>query len=447
MSAVGFVQVPGDKRQFVAGLSWKVEDRNPSAKRVRALAADRGRWACRRRTVNGGFQVGFCEIPSPAKKGGFTSLAAAIADARREPWLGIFQVSEDLFWYIAVRDNQSILPDGDLLGSADDIRDARAAHASLGDWNFVDGDVGTLAEMLADRKGNWPIVDSRHRPWLKPTIAATCVLVVGGGGVLAFKKHERDVLIQQQMAQQQRMALAAALAAKQPKPAPVLPWTQLASSTDFFSACQAAFSRTPLSQVGWVLTRVEFDQSPGGSVVQKTVWQRAGGTDVMTPQGVLSNDGDSVQDSTTIATGLPLFSGDALETGDALRRAVRSVGQALGFPMQLSLSSPPPAQPNPPANSRSGNHPPPPPPWLQGQASMKMPASPWAMGLGAVLDRIPGLRITSVVWDGQDWAISGPVYSANAIHFSMGPQETGPHLVAPPSPVPASNPSGVVHVE
>ncbi len=443
MNQAGFVQIPGDKRQFVVGLSWKVEDKNPSAKRVRALAAERGRWICRRKTMHGSFQVGFCDIEHPAKRGSMTSLAAAMANAKPEPWLGIFRLGEDLYWYIAVRDNQSILPDGDLLGSQEQIKEARARHTGLGDWNFCDGDIDTIVEMLGGNKASWLVTDSHHRPWVKPTVAATCVLVIGGGGLLAAKKHEHDVLVQRQIAIQRQAALDAAMAAKQPKPTPILPWTQLASSTSFFQACAAAFSNTPLSDAGWILTRWECDQSPGGSVAVKTAWERAGGDTLDTPIGMLSNHGNTIQGGASAVTRLAAFAGPPLLQGNVAERVIRAIGQNLDMPMQLTMPRPEAA----PAVQTSGSKPPPPPPWLQGSVVLKVPAPPWSLGIGPYLDLVPGLRMTSVAWDGQFWALSGQSYTANQIRLQPPPQPDGPHAITPITNLSAINPPGVVHVD
>ena len=416
MSEGRIIALPGDKRKFVVGMSWKHEDRQPSGSAMRAAAKDRGRWVCKRRTSMGSYQLGFCNLEKSKKKQALFSLGALVADAKPEPWLGIFDLGNGLHWYIAVRDNQEILPDGDFVGTPEDIAEARDRHASLGDWTYMDGDLKTILDLVSARKARFLIVDSQAKPWLAPTVASGLLVVFGLGGTLLWKKHEQQMLMDRQMAMARQAALQAALEAKKPKPAPILPWTQIASSTDYFASCARLFSNEPLSDHGWIMTNWACRQNPGGSVSTTLSWQRAGGTDLQTPDGALTNNGDTVQSAVPSLERLAVFAGPPLLSRDTAERVIRSLSQSFGVPLALTMASPMPAPAKPGEKPQVA----PPQPWAQWTVGFKLPAAPWALGLGPTFDAIPGLRFNSLVWDGRSWALAGVMYVATPEMQSAG---------------------------
>ena len=338
MSVARVIQLPGDKRRLVVGMRWRHEDRAPAAKALRAAAKERGRWVCRRRTSMGSHQTGFASLELGRKAVAMQSLGALVADAKPEPWLGIFDLGDGLYWYIAVRDNQEILPDGDVIGNRDDIEDARARHASFGGWEYVDGDAGTVLSLISGSKRSFPVVDSEARPWLAPAVGGASLLLVSAAGLTLWHRHEQAVAQQRQEALARQQALRAAMAARVPKAAVILPWTQLASAADFLQTCGRAFDATPLAQDGWVLSAWDCLQAPGGQTTVDRTWRRVGGTDLRTPAGLLSADGNTVRTSLPLARPLPPGAG-AILASDPAERAVRGMAQTLGLPLSLTSSA------------------------------------------------------------------------------------------------------------
>ena len=442
MSAARVIQLPGDKRRLVVGMRWRHEDRPPAAKALRAAAKERGRWVCRRRTSAGSHQTGFGALSLGRKPGSMQSLAALVADAKREPWLGIFDLGDGLYWYIAVRDNQEILPDGDVIGNADDIADARARHASFGGWDYVDGDAGAVLSLIRSSKRSFPVVDSEDRPWMVPAVGGSAVVLAAAAGVVLWHRHEQAVALQRQDMLARQQALRAAMTAKAPKPVVILPWTQLASAADFLQTCGQAFDATPLAQDGWVLSAWDCSQEPGGQVTSDLTWTRMGGTDLRTPDGLLSTDGDTVRKVLPLASHLFPDAG-AILGPDPAERAIRGMSQVLRLPLTLTSSAP-----DRPATALPGALPLARPkvdadPWTIWAVGIELPAAPWAFGMQQPSDAVPGLRWTRVAWDGAKWTLSGSMYVNRAT--SAPPSTAVAPVRAMPAPMSSNLPSGAPH--
>lgn len=444
MSESRIIQLPGDKRRFVVGMGWRHEDRQPSGRTLRAAAKDRGRWVCKRRTSMGSYQTGFCALEMGKKKVPMQSLAALVADAKPEPWLGIFDLGNDVYWYIAVRDNQEILHDGDLIGGPEEIAKIRERHASLGEWSYVDGTAEDILKLIVASKTSIPVFDSQARPWLAPTVGVGIAIAASLAGTALWHRHEAQVELDRQMAMARQRAIEQAMQARMPKPAPVLPWTQLASASDFLRACGTAFARTPLAQDGWVLSSWSCQQNPGGTGSVSTSWARMGGNDLNTPAGTLTNNGDTVQGTVSLSSMLKPDSGPLLQRGPA-ERSIRSMAQSMALQLALSMTLPSVQQPTKTAADQGKA--PPAPPWATWTVGVAVPAPPWALGMQGPSDSIPGLRWTRVNWDGSQWTLSGSMYVVN--QSSPGGQPTPRQLDVPamPSPQHAPSPGAVVHVQ
>ncbi|MHB1669379.1 MAG: type 4b pilus protein PilO2 [Thiomonas sp.] len=443
MSAARVIQLPGDKRKLVVGMRWRHEDRAPAAKALRVAAKERGRWVCRRRTSMGSHQTGFASLELGRKAAAMQSLGALMADAKPEPWLGIFDLGDELYWYIAVRDNQEILPDGDVIGNRDDIEEARARHASFGGWEYVDGDAGAVLNLISDSKRSFPVVDSEARPWLAPAVGGAALLLVSAAGFMLWHHHEQAVAQQRQEALARQQALQAAMAARVPKAAAILPWTQLASAADFLQTCGRAFDATPLAQDGWVLSAWDCVQAPGGQATVDRTWTRMGGTDLRTPDGVLSADGNTVKTSLRLARPLPPGAG-AILASDPAERAIRGMAQTLG--LSLSLTSP---AADPPSAGLPGAAPvvrqkTPAGPWTIRSVGIELPAPPWALGMQQPSDAVPGLRWTRIAWGGAGWSLAGSLYvgrpQLQPQFQTAGASVSESRMGMPPLPAPSAMP-------
>ncbi|MDA8254973.1 MAG: type 4b pilus protein PilO2 [Betaproteobacteria bacterium] len=409
MSAARIIQLPCDKRKLVVGMRWRHEDRAPTTKALRGAAKERGRWVCRRRTSMGSHQTGFASLELGRKAVAMQSLGALVADAKPEPWLGIFDLGDGLYWYIAVRDNQEILPDGDVIGNRDDIEEARARHASFGGWEYVDGDADAVLSLISGSKRSFPVLDSESRPWRAPAVGGASLLLVSAAGLMLWHRHEQAVAQQRQEALARQQALRAAMAARVPKAAAILPWTQLASAADFLQACGRAFDATPLAQDGWVLSAWDCLQGPGGQTTVDRTWSRMGGTDLRTQAGVLSADGNTVRASLPLARPLPPGAG-AILASDPAERAIRGMAQTLGLPMSLTSSASQQRPTGLPGAAPVAQQKIPADPWTIWSVGIELPAPPWALGMQQPSDAVPGLRWTRIAWDGAGWTLAGSLY-------------------------------------
>jgi hypothetical protein len=164
------------------------------------------------RVTDEAIQAGFCapvgDVVRPKK---LASLAAMLADAEQQPWLGVFEIQPDLYWYIAVRDHYAILPGGDVVGTEEEIRRARAEHAGFGGWTFVEGDLAKLTELIGEVKAKRTPVHSLSVSRIDPVptaiaVAVAALLVVGiGFGQHAYKHHKLQLA---RLELQRRMAHA-----------------------------------------------------------------------------------------------------------------------------------------------------------------------------------------------------------------------------------------------
>ncbi len=75
------------------------------------------------------------------------SLASAVANAKKEPWCGYFKAEEDLYWYIAVRDNQAIISEA--IGTEEEIKKIFEDNLSLGwDDRFENGTEEDIVNLI-----------------------------------------------------------------------------------------------------------------------------------------------------------------------------------------------------------------------------------------------------------------------------------------------------------
>lgn len=249
------------------------------------------------------------------------SLAARLASAVAEPWFGVFDLGHGQYWYIAVRDGYSIMPDGDLVGSREEVDAAHEVHSGFNDWRQVEGDLGTLEELLAkiatqEDEGvipKTPLVPIRslgsgltvgsglgldlgsrlgihlRLSWLTAILTLGVVSVAGGTWYWQRLQEEQR---QAQQAAQVKAAQAAQLANRALAP------LAFALPNLWLTSCQATIFALPLTAHAWQLTQVSCVNE--SALVQ---WKIAPGATVKErPPGVLNSDASQISDS------IPLFS-------------------------------------------------------------------------------------------------------------------------------------------
>ncbi|MDD2859893.1 MAG: type 4b pilus protein PilO2 [Acidiphilium sp.] len=378
-------------RQWIAGLVWRSFADRPKLAELREDAKDLGaHWVAVRGTSQV-IQAGFCPAVESDRPKRIFSLAAAIAQSQEQPWLGIYQLSDDLWWYLAVRDGQAVLPDGDVVGSYETILEARQRHENYADWKYLKGTLGEdLLPILEAARGSDALVPVRSvepvSPWrvILPGIAA---MLVVAGGVWLWHRHVEAV-------ERHRMeALAAERARILAEQKAVSPLLSSPSPDQWLAACAAAIGPVNVSDDGWVNAGIAC-----GATSATVTWKRdTGATVAQRPSGALSGDGNSVVQSIAWPA-LPHGADDAqgLVASD---NALYALLQPLGVQAQISA---PPAPPRLPGSTDTTK----PPPIPAQSVAFTLPVAPFGIGF----DQVPGLRLTFLLRKPDGWSIQGMIY-------------------------------------
>lgn len=448
------IELPGDKRRFLAGMRWSTHESRPSRKKMLDIAANEGWWVAQRRGQSI-IQSGYCHpLDGIRNPKGLLSIAGMIAEAKPEPWLGIFDLGNQMYWYVAVRDNNGILPDGDVVGTYDEVSAARAAAAGLGSWTYVDGGLSELATMLhgsGKPAAPVPIRDIRRRPWVGPVVASA---VIGGatiGGMWAWHAHEAQEAHDRAVAMARERAMIAAMQAKKTAQV-VLPWTREPSPSAFLAACGRLVGELPVSEDGWLLSTVDCRAAGSDAVAQAHWLLGAGATTAAMPFGTLSQDGKQVDGEPMTARLTEDRDGRAEGAQKALR-ALYAVAQPLGISVSVTAEKADgdgPAAGALPGGKAVPVENPERKPWQTMEIFMKTNLPVLSLdGLGARLDAIPGFRLSSVsakgagpaaaegaasASGGGSWEMAGKLYVSRVFMPPAGLPSAGP--VAHPASLP-----------
>ncbi|MEY2341443.1 type 4b pilus protein PilO2 [Acidithiobacillus sp. IBUN Pt1247-S3] len=409
------IQIPGEKRRFLAGMYWRHEDRYPSHKALLDGARGRDFWVAVRRTKMRSIQSGFCEpamdpvtgMDSRTNKpisGKVYSLAGALAEVLEEPWLGIFDLGNGLYWYIAVRENYEILPDGDVIGDFDTVDRARRGHASYGEWsNLLDGGIDELAELV--RKSRKPplLRDVRRKPWVTPVLFGAGAVAIGSavmGGLYFYNQHEAQIEAQKRIAVAHRIAIERAMDAK--KAAANVPWRRTPVPSALVSHCLQALSTVPVSKSGWVLHRVQCvaQPSPAGAWRETAAWAIGpGATTLHHPQGILASSGKAITEGIVGQGKLIVPATAGVASASIAQAQLYGIAQLLGikvriFPIVSPAGKALPGQQKATAQKGRAHH-----PWNTFGVMMQCPL-PVLQEAAGLLDTVPGLRLSTVIVQG-----------------------------------------------
>jgi len=408
MSAAQIVTI--GKNRYLAGMIWHSFDENPDKANLRAeaerLSAD---WYALRpvstEVIQAGFAAAPANTPRPDK---LISLAAIAAGIMQEPWLGIYEISEDLYWYVAVRDGYTILPDGDVIGTRAEVEEARNRHIGYDGWQFeVDSKLDDLIEHIDN-------VKKSKNTYSKPVYIKALhgipipfkTIFIGLGIVLAIAACAYLWTLYQDKKAVELAALRAqqaALAAQKPvpPPPPVPPSASLvrAMPDEWLDACRASIGPTPLSLYGWDLAAVTCTASSAS-----LDWKRSELASIDSrPDGVLSPDGNLV--SGTVPIAIKQESKDnRVKFGDA-RLIMQSWSQKRWLNVQMTTSGKPEA-PLLPGATPAAPAAPVVVPEQEVSFSFSLPFPP----SGMQFDSIPGVRLTSIKFSGDTWEITGSLY-------------------------------------
>lgn len=378
------------KRKWLAGMDWASYETMPSKDDLHEDAVRlNANWSVLRKSQDC-IQAGFAPALEGIKPVNLYSLAAMLADSRKQPWLGMFEIAPDLWWFIAVRDHHAILPKGDVLGTQQEIVQARDAISGFQDWNYEGGDLTALEKMIDEVEARpTPVKSLESSPALNKILVAVGILGVAAAAGGYWWQQEQE-------AAEQRAAMAllrAQLENSQAAPATPSAVTNFAFPTVLLQACGDALHR-PISEFGWLIGNASCNSESA-----TISWTRQDGATIETrPPGVLSADGEFVTETISLA-GARTSSDDRIALNDAWERLL-SWAQAAGFKV-TSTAIAQPAAPLPGAEGAS-----PVAVSIERSITLSIKVSPFDLDLSD----IPGLRLNSIKQNATGWEIGGTLY-------------------------------------
>lgn len=336
----------------------------------------------------------------------------AFYGGRQQPapnWLGAFRLPDERWAYFAVRDG-AFLPNGDAVGTREEVLERLTSDYGLGGWNVVIGDheidaLGfpnfyprRIEDMLWRRRGRtvipgWARLRS-VRPrmsWRSAALAAgvAAVLVASLLGYLSYRSHMLSAARERALAlARERLALEGA----RERAAQTAPWRSLPPPPQFTRNCMDAFGL--FAPGGWTLQRYVCE---AGTV--EYLWARNGSTAAMLLADVPQAQLDATGDHATLVQTLARADGpdDVLEPAARVDADLLSRFQLLELALTLT-PRPPPAALVPGA----GN-------WHEAslRANFGELSPPTLAGY---LDE-PGVRLDKLVYQAGKWSAEGVVYA------------------------------------
>lgn len=407
------ITLPGDPRSFVVGMHWEYHgSRKPRKSTVKAIANAEGTWVAQRRG-RAAIQTGYCHpLEDKLPKSGLYALAAMVADAKTEPWMGVYDLGDGLYWFIAVRENNSVLPEGDFVGTKEEVEEMRQATASLSEWNeFPEESAEAITALLEETKSKVRIDDINHKAWTRPIVAAAVVGIAATTGTVLYHQHEHRLKLAHERAIIHERAVIAAMQKAHSKKTP-LPWTRMTTPSGVLSACRDDLDSLPVAVGGWTPSK-ETCQATGPVVRARLNWVPGPDATANTaPQGQLSLNGKVVTDQLPPRR-LAFDSSSHLEPAQPEIKALYAMTASLGVKVHLSKARITPKRTTLPGEKRKAvvHHR---KPWREYRVSMltKLPVLTLD-GFGSQLDSIPGLRLKSISTQAHGaWKLTGVLYAS-----------------------------------
>jgi len=389
-------------QDWVLGMEWLTYDDPVTHDDLRSESQDLDSPWYALRANESVFQCGFCppvaDITRPKK---LASLAAMLADVRQQPWLGIFELGEDLYWYVAIRDHYAVQLGGDVVGTAEEVEAAAQRHSGFGGWTRESGTVEKLAELLGEaeaKRTKRTLVKSFAVSRVDPVpiaIAAGVVAVLGVVGLVGYHYHAQKILESKRLTY---LAEQAKLATKDRVPDAQQMLVRTPPPSVWLRACGEGISSVAYSTYGWTISGTACDAS-----ATRISWARGAGATIehTPPNSTVSEDGNSA--TRLIPMKLENAAGsDNSADVQTERRALQAWGQthdvsvSIGAAEAISVKQ------------HAG--------WTM-QVTIPMPASPFLAGSG--LDDIPGLRITGVGPNNQVRQANSPADAGTSAMWSL----------------------------
>lgn len=415
------------RQRFVCGLFWQsLSRRHELRKEALELAKKLNFDLMVLRIDRGVAAVGFANAREGAQSG-LPSLGVIVAktiaqqgaffEGRQQSapnWLGAFKLSDGRWAYFAVRDG-SFLPNGDWVGSGEEVLERLNSDYGLGGWNTVIGDpeiesmgfhnfyprrIGDLIESRHGRVSapRW----TRLRPvrttvsW--PVVGLAAGVAVAAIGGSAWFSHYRA---QQEAGRERALALARARLKLGAHPPVTHPWASQAVPTEFARECQRHFRF--IAPAGWSLERYVC----AAKGVDYT-WSRNGSTAALllarAPMAQFDSTGDHA--SLSEAFDMGATRDEPLLPGRSVKAFLFTRSQMLNVPLTLAPIAAPAGQG---ALAPVGGSAPAAPSWNQWRMQVKfggLPPEHFMPMLSAA-----GVRLVKLTYQAGEWSAEGVVYA------------------------------------
>lgn len=418
------------RHRFVSGLFWQSlsrrrELRKEALELARKLQFDLLLVRIERDHAEAGF-ANLADGIQPGMLSLATMVSSAIVrqgamyDGRQQPapnWIGAFKVPDGRWAYFAVRDNL-FLPNGDWIGTRDEVFERLFADYALGGWNVVIGDeelepLGfhnfyrrSLDELMPRRNGKpyvyrwWALGRARRSLRAPLAAAALAVLVCAGAvGYMKYREHQQALAFAR-MAEAQRKIVTAA---QKQTVAAVHPWASEPLPSALAARCLERFGE--FAPGGWQLSRYECSNA-----VASYVWDRRDSTIAFLlsqiPHAQVDGTGDHAAWHVSLA--VTPAGDDALLPESRVRERLFDAFQSLSIKLKLEAAPRPEPAQNEHLSSALTQRPPP-PTWRVWRLSADLaglsPAS-----IAPALDA-PGVRLQRLTYQDGKWSIEGVVYA------------------------------------
>jgi hypothetical protein len=273
---MNIIEIAG--KSYYAGLSWQTLSATDNIKERLKEFGSSGYYCIR--NIAGLINLGYSdELDSDIKYKKLLSLASSLADAKKEPWMGVFNIGDGLYWYIAVRDNQAVIPDADIIGTKEEIDKVFEEHVSIGDWESIieNGNLGDIKELLTDKgsyvlpvqKINYPVII------IAGVIMSIAILYVLHS---VFMKTKKPEVFMPKLFVPKKTVIKIPGYKTMPKARYVL------------GACKKEMSVIPLSYYGWKPSILECT----GNNIAITYRKQEFGTTLLAPKGTLLESGREI---------------------------------------------------------------------------------------------------------------------------------------------------------
>ena len=392
------VEIAG--KPYYLGMEWYAYPEAPSRAEIQEKADLKGSQSYVLREGESALQVGFCATSLDDLPTGTVSLAAFLADSALQPWLGTFEVAPGQWWYIAVRDHNAVLPDGDVVGGENEVRAAQDAHSGFADWRYLTGNLDDLARMVTAIKAKGARLRSVHttpgerrRQLMAAGVASVFVSAAAAGAWYVNDLKEQEAREQQRIAQEnlRRGKIDAAKAAF------VSPFYVTPAPAKLLIACRQVFASTAISDQGWTSDRISC--TPAGATID---WIRGEGASVRhMPAGVTTDDGEKATQSIAFTLLPDADNAEGLVRLDDVKLALIAWAQEGGFSFSSSPVRPPPI----PEGIDAGDLPP-----VLPALSFTITAKVSPLEMIEDFASYPGLRLISLEESPTGWIIKGVLY-------------------------------------